>query len=113
MPASLIELAAASALMFFLPGLAAVLAFAEKDSRWRKEVTELIAASVGISVALSIILLFLMTFLSGIEGKALDFTLFIAALVAVTGILLMIAASGIGRKFGSRKGGENGNDAGR
>ena len=114
MPASIPELVAAVALMFFLPGLAAVLAFAERGSKWRNDITELIAASVGISVAISIILLFLLTFLSGIYGKPLNFTVFIAVLVAVAAIFLVIAASGRGRKLSYRKraGGE-GKNAGR
>ncbi len=105
------ELAAAAALMFFLPGLSAVLAFAERGSRWRNDIAELIAASVGISVAISLILLFLLTLLSEAYGQALNFSVFIAALVAVAGIFLVIAASGRSGILDFRRHRRKGNNA--
>ncbi len=113
MPASLPELAASVALMFFLPGLAAVLAFAEKESRWRNDIAELVAASVGISVATSIILLFLLTLVYGLYGQSLNFTVFIVILVAIAGAFLVIAATGLGRKSGYRRRRGEGKNAGR
>jgi uncharacterized membrane protein len=102
LPAPLLDLAIVSAFVFFLPGFAAVIAFAGRDGRLRSDPVQLVAASTGISIALSTLLLFILTSVYEYMHQGLDFTFFIVGEAAMTALLFIIAALNDLRKHGKR-----------
>ncbi|MCL4317476.1 MAG: hypothetical protein M1422_04305 [Candidatus Thermoplasmatota archaeon] len=89
--APLLQLAIVSAFVFFLPGFAAVIAFSDRDGKLRSDPVQLVAASAGISIAVSTLLLFTLTAVYEYMHHGLDFTFFIIVETALTALLLIVA----------------------
>jgi uncharacterized membrane protein len=85
-------LLALAALFFFLPGLAVVLALAGGGSGIRKDDVHLITFSIGLSLALTIIVMYLLLLIADVTGSAFQFEALPVVLAALTIIFLAIAA---------------------
>ncbi len=101
---SILELALVAVLMFFLPGFAVLLAFTGRESRFRQDTVDMIAASAGISLAIAVIILFLMTIIYNAVHEGLNVTAFVLTESALTAAMLLLSAVVSTRK---RTGGGN------
>lgn len=95
------------ALFFFLPGMSAVLAFSTRSSFWRGDHVHFITASAGLSISMTVLVMFLILLISRVSGMAFQFVAVPVVLAAVTGAFLLAAAvRGAPRTSGGMKGGE-------
>lgn len=79
-------------LFFFLPGMAAVFAFAGRKSSWRHDDIHLITSSCGLSVSLTLLLLALTYLASHAAGVPFPFDAVPVLLTVLTAAFLIIAA---------------------
>ncbi len=84
-------LPAIAALFFFLPGMSALLAFSVKKSPWRDDETHFITSSAGLSLAITLIVMFMLLLVSQVTGLPFQFYALPAVLAAVTAAFLLIA----------------------
>lgn len=90
---SLLMLPVLAALFFFLPGMAAILAFSTSRSGWRKDDVHFITASAGLSLSITVIVMFLLLLFAGATGTPFPFTALPVILALLTGALLALAAA--------------------
>lgn len=79
-------------LFFFLPGMAAVLAFSSAKSSWRHDDIHFITSSCGLSVSLTALLLALTYLVARAVGAPFPFAAVPVMLGAITASLLIVAA---------------------
>ncbi len=80
-----------AALFFFLPGMSAIFAFAEKKSTWRSDDLHFIASSTGLSLAITLLAMFVLFLVSQVTHSPFQFVALPVLLGILTAAFLLIA----------------------